>query len=112
VRKKCAGKTCFGLWEYFWGPRELQGVGGSGLGETGRYTWYQNRLSRFHGRVWSQLRRHGVHGWCRPEWSHILAHALALDPQTWPREDVPGLGLIDKDVDLLREVYVTYQPKA
>jgi hypothetical protein len=31
-----------------------------------------------------------------------MAHALALDPQTWPREDVPGLGLIDEDVDLLR----------
>jgi hypothetical protein len=25
-----------------------------------------------------------------------------MDPQTWPREDVPGLGLIDEDVDLLR----------
>jgi hypothetical protein len=31
-----------------------------------------------------------------------MAHALALDPRTWPREDVPGLGLIDEDVDLLR----------
>ena len=30
-----------------------------------------------------------------PEWSHSMAHALAL-------EDVPGLGLIDEDVDLLR----------
>jgi hypothetical protein len=31
-----------------------------------------------------------------------MEHALALDPRTWPREDVPGLGLIDEDVDLLR----------
>jgi hypothetical protein len=31
-----------------------------------------------------------------------MGHALALDPRTWPREDVPGLGLIDEDVDLLR----------
>jgi hypothetical protein len=31
-----------------------------------------------------------------------MAHALALDPRTWPREDVPGLGLIDEDIDLLR----------
>jgi hypothetical protein len=30
-----------------------------------------------------------------------MAHELALDPQTWPREDIPGLGLIDEDVDLL-----------
>jgi len=31
-----------------------------------------------------------------------MAHALALDARTWPREDVPGLGLINEDVDLLR----------
>jgi hypothetical protein len=36
------------------------------------------------------------------EWSHSMAHALALDRGMWPREDVPGLGLIDEDVDLLR----------
>jgi hypothetical protein len=66
VRTKCAGKTCVGLWGYSWGPRELSGVGGAGLREAGRYNWYQSRLSRFHGRVRSQLRRHGVHGWCGP----------------------------------------------
>jgi hypothetical protein len=43
---------------------------------------------------------------------HSMAHALALDSRTWPREDVPGLGLIDEDVDLLRGVYVTSRPKA
>jgi hypothetical protein len=32
------------------------------------------------------------------EWSHSMAHVLALDPQTWPREDVPGLGLIDTSI--------------
>jgi hypothetical protein len=37
-----------------------------------------------------------------PEWSHSMAHALALDTRTWPREDVPDLGLIDVDVGLLR----------
>ncbi|TVU01035.1 hypothetical protein EJB05_53516, partial [Eragrostis curvula] len=37
-----------------------------------------------------------------PEWSHSMAHALALDARTWSREDVPGLGLIDEDVDLLK----------
>jgi hypothetical protein len=36
------------------------------------------------------------------EWSHSMAHALALDTRTWPREDVPGLGLTDEDVGLLR----------
>jgi hypothetical protein len=43
VRTKCAGKTCVGLWGYSWGPRELSGVGGPGLGEAGRYKWYQSR---------------------------------------------------------------------
>jgi hypothetical protein len=47
----------------FLGPTELPGVGGPGLGEVDRYKWYQSRLSRFHGRVWLQLCRHGVHGW-------------------------------------------------
>jgi hypothetical protein len=37
-----------------------------------------------------------------PEWSHNMAHALTLDPRTWARDDVSGLGLIDEDVDLLR----------
>jgi len=34
------------------------------------------------------------------EWLHSMAHALALDTWTWPREDVPGLELIDGGVDL------------
>jgi hypothetical protein len=29
---------------------------------------------------------------------------LVLDIQTWPRRDVPGLGLTDEDVGLLRGV--------
>jgi hypothetical protein len=47
-----------------------------------------------------------------PEWLHSMAHALELDPRTWLREDDPGLGLIDEDVNLLRGVYVTSRPKA
>jgi hypothetical protein len=44
-----------------------------------------------------------------PEWSHNMAQVLELDPQTWPREDISVLGLIDKDIDLLREYprYIT-----
>ena len=37
-----------------------------------------------------------------PAWAHSMAHALALDTQMWPRGDVPGLGLINEDVGLLR----------
>ena len=62
--------------------------------------WYQSRLSRFHGRVCrscaGMVRMAGVDR----EWLHSMAHALALDTWTWPREDVPGLGLIDGGVDL------------
>jgi hypothetical protein len=29
-------------------------------------------------------------------------HMPALDVQTWPRGDVPGLGLTTEDIDLLR----------
>jgi hypothetical protein len=47
----------------------------------------------------SQLHRHSVD----LERSHNMVHMLALDTQTWPREDVPGLRLIDEDVSLLRE---------
>jgi hypothetical protein len=36
------------------------------------------------------------------EWSHNMAHALTLDTRTWPRGDVPSLGLTDEDVGLLR----------
>ncbi len=64
--------------------------------------WYQSQLSRFHGHVshscTGMLRMAGVD----PEWSHSMAHALALDTRTWPRWDVPGLGLIDGDVFLVR----------
>jgi hypothetical protein len=37
-----------------------------------------------------------------PEWSHSMAHALALNTRMWPRGDVLGLGLTDEDVGLLR----------
>jgi hypothetical protein len=31
-------------------------------------------------------------------------HTTTLDIQTWPRGEVPGLGLTDEDIDLLRGV--------
>jgi hypothetical protein len=36
------------------------------------------------------------------DWSHSMAHALSVDPRTWSREDVPGLGLINEDTNILR----------
>jgi hypothetical protein len=38
--------------------------------------------------------------WARS--GHIACHMTTLDTQTWLREEVPGLGLTDEDVGLLR----------
>ena len=40
-----------------------------------------------------------------PEWSHNMAHALALDGRG--QENIPSLGLTDDDVGLLRGEDVT-----
>ena len=77
---------------------KLSDVSGPGLGEAGRYRMVSEpTLAVSRARV-LQLRMAGVD----PAWSHSMAHALALDTRMWPREDVPGLGLIDEDVGLLR----------
>jgi hypothetical protein len=39
-----------------------------------------------------------------PQSSLSMAHALALHTQTWPRGDIPGLGLTDEDVGVLKGV--------
>jgi len=36
------------------------------------------------------------------EWSHNMAHVLALDTQTWPRGNVSDLGLTDEDIQSLK----------
>jgi hypothetical protein len=37
-------------------------------------------------------------------------HMTTLDIQTWPREEVPGLGLTDEDVSLIRGWIVKSRP--
>jgi hypothetical protein len=69
-----------------------------GLEEAGRYRMVSEPTLAVSRAPMLQLRMAGVD----PEWSHSMAHALALDTRTWPREDVPVLGLIDEDVGLLR----------
>ena len=104
---------------------------------TGRYSWHQSRLSRFHGHVRAYVRGH-EHGHVgaqmppacgRTRGGSVRGHLgcavgtghtdvaqgpLAPDLRTWHmgywhwtygtwlREDVPGLGLTDEDVGLLR----------
>jgi hypothetical protein len=40
--------------------------------------------------------------WARS--GHMAWHMTTLDTHTWPRGEVPGLGLIDRDVSVLRGV--------
>jgi hypothetical protein len=77
-------------------------VSGPSLEEVDVIEWYQSRLSWFYGRVCRSCVGMVCMAGVDPEWSHSMAHALALDTQTWPRENVPGLGLTDEDVGLLR----------
>ena len=79
---------------------KLPDISGPGLGEAERYSWYQSRLSRFHGGVCRSCAGMVCMAGVDPAWSHSMAHALVLDTRTWLRGDVLGLGLIDEDVDL------------
>ncbi|TVU50364.1 hypothetical protein EJB05_01734, partial [Eragrostis curvula] len=71
---------------------------GPGLEEAGRYSGIRADSRGFTGACGrscaGMVRMAGV----GPEWSH----SMALDARTWPRGDVPGLGLTDEDVGLLR----------
>ena len=58
-------------------PHDFTGV--CGLGVRVYVTW----------RMWAQS-------------GHMAWHMTTLDTQTWPRGEVPGLGLTDEDVGLLR----------
>jgi hypothetical protein len=57
-----------------------------------------------HRRVWA--RGSGIwRFWRMWAWSgHMAWHMTTLDTQMWPRGEVPGLGLIDEDVDLIKGV--------
>jgi hypothetical protein len=102
VRTKCAGKICVGLWGYSWVPRELPGVGGPASGRRVVTIGIRADFRGFTGACGRSCVGMVCMAGVGLEWSHSMAHALALDREMWPREDVPGLGLIDEDVDLLR----------
>jgi len=54
--------------------------------------WYQSQLSQFHGRVCRSCAGMVCMAGVDLEWSHSMAHALALDARMWPRGNVPGSG--------------------
>jgi hypothetical protein len=102
VRTKGPGKTCVAVWGYSCGPRELLGVGGPSIVEAGHYKRYHNQLSRFQGTCARSYASMVCMAGVGHDWSHSRAHAPSVDPRTWSREDVPGLGLINEDTDILR----------
>jgi hypothetical protein len=85
------------------------------------HKWYQSWPSRFHRRVrvsWEgygsiRVRDVGTYAWrvgpiggirystYATNWKYGT-RMLVLDVRTWPRGDVPGLGLTNEDVGLLR----------
>jgi hypothetical protein len=80
-------------------PRGLPGVSNVGTGVDEVLQMASERTSRFHGRVWAR----GSGTWCMwAQSGHMAWHMTTLDIQTWPRGEVPGLGMTDEDVGLLR----------
>jgi hypothetical protein len=69
----------------------------------GYYKLCQNRPSRFHGRVWARDLGIWRKAYVGPS-CHMTWHMMTLDIQMWPRGEVPGLGLTDEDVGLLKWV--------
>ena len=91
VRTKCAGKTSVGLWGR--GPRELPGVNARTRGVVGvLHLVSEPTLAGCTGVCGSEART------CGPSW-HMCRHWMH---RRVPTGEVPGLGLIDEGVDLLR----------
>jgi hypothetical protein len=96
--------SCWSVWTIY-DPRELPGVSTVGLG-IGRgvrngiradpcgFTSVCGLGVRVYG-SWRMWARSG----------HMAWHMMTLDTQTWLRGEVPGLGLTDMDISLLRGVY-------
>jgi hypothetical protein len=79
--------------------RELTGVSNVNPGVDGVLQMVSERPSQFHGCVGAR----GSDIWCIwAQSGHMAWHMMTLDIQTWPRGEVPGLGLTDDDVGLLR----------
>ena len=81
---------------------KLPDVSGPDLVEAGRYRMVSKPTFTVSWARVSQLRGMVCMAGVDPKWSHSMAHTLALDTWTWPRGDLPSLGWIDEDIDLLR----------
>jgi hypothetical protein len=85
-------------------PRELPGVStvGPGIG-WGVTSGIRADPHGFMGVCGLGVRAYGAwRMWARS--GHMAWHMTTLDIQTWPRGEVPGLGLTDEDVGLLMGV--------
>jgi hypothetical protein len=91
--------------------RELPGVStaGPGIGR-GVTSGIRADPRGFTGMCGLGVRVYGA--WRMWAWSgHMAWHMTTLDTQTWLRVEVPGLGLTDEDVGLLRGWIVISRPR-
>jgi hypothetical protein len=101
VRTKCAQKTRFSLWGQYMILESCNEYVPLVREWTGCYKWYQSWPSWFHGRVW--VRGSGI--WCMAHESLEWPHGMAYDDTRHidvAKSEVPGLGLTQEDVGLLR----------
>jgi hypothetical protein len=91
-------------------PRELPGVSTVGLGiRWGVTSGIRADPRGFTGVCGLGVRVYGAwRMWAQS--GHMAWHMTTLDTQTWLRGKVPGLGLTDEDVGLLRGWIVIFWP--
>jgi hypothetical protein len=101
VRTKCAQKTRVGLWGQY---MILESVRSKyRRSEIGRGVTSGIRADPRGFSVVCGLGVRVYGAWRMWAWSgHMAWYMTTLDTQTWLRGEVPGLGLTDKDVGLLR----------
>jgi hypothetical protein len=99
VRTVCTKEPCWSIGTIY-DPRELTGVSTTDLGIGQGVT----SVIRADPRGFTGMFGLGCSGiwrmWARS--GHMAWHMTTLDTQTWLRGEVPGLGLTDEDVGLLR----------
>jgi hypothetical protein len=101
--KVCTKDMCYSVGTIY-GSRELPrvSIAGPGIGR-GVTSGIRVDPRDFIGVCGLGVRVYGILAHVGSEWSHAW-HITTLYTQTWLRGDVPGLGLTDEDIGLLRGV--------